>query len=166
MRHPLDQLEDAMRLLLLTMILWVVPVGGMADNDTPAKHPAPIPFTDLSESEAQRQALANALKGGQPVMLHFQAGEAVPLAIQVDTPVFELAPARLPLVVKRDVYVRISKEGVTMSPDGQRWADTGDMAAIKALFGIGAGTFSGSVQATEKDGAYLSFFIGMQPASQ
>ena len=155
-----------MRQTCLILVCCVVLTASCAAKPSQPVQQQVIPVSSLAQNEAQREAMVQALQEGKSMVLHFEAGQSLPLQLHIDTPVFELAKVRQDLIFKRDVYVRLSKEDTALSPDGKRWVGARDFAGIKTLFDIGKGTFSGAVEATQEEGAVVSLFLGMAPAKE
>ena len=77
---------------------------------------------------------------GQAAMIHFATGDAVPVELETSLPFARLEPGHDVIRFQRDVYLYIARDTFAISPDQRRWANVGDVRAIKDLFGGGPGT--------------------------
>jgi len=73
-----------------------------------------------------------------------------------------LQPGVNTLRFERDVYLFLSKDGVLLSPDGERWARLEDLKALKELFGLCRGSMAIGFGVSQKDGGVLSIGLGAE----
>jgi hypothetical protein len=97
-------------------------------------------------------------EGGEAIIL-IPRGQTVPLKAQGDLSLIRLEPGKNEVRFTRDVYIHVSRKGMKISPDKQRWADVGDIEAIKEIFDIGRSELSIGFAASEEEGAFLSIVI-------
>jgi hypothetical protein len=96
------------------------------------------------------------IQAGRDVVLKIRKGQTIPLVITLVFPGAQLKAGENSIVFTRDLYLLISNSAMQVSPDGQRWADIGDFASHKELFGLSGGDISVGFSATKEAGARIS----------
>jgi hypothetical protein len=96
------------------------------------------------------------IQAGRDVVLKIRRGQTIPLLMTLVFPGVQLKTGENSLVFTRDVYLLISNSAMKISPDGQRWADIGDFASHRELFGFNGGDISLGFSATKEAGARIS----------
>ena len=96
------------------------------------------------------------IQAGSDVVLKIRKGQTIPLVIALVFPGVQLKAGENSLVFTRDLYLLISSSAMKISPDGQRWADIGDLASHKELFGFSGGDIAVGFSATKEAGARIT----------
>jgi hypothetical protein len=96
------------------------------------------------------------VQAGRDVVLKIRKGQSIPLVLTLVFPGVQLKTGENSLLFTRDVYLLISSSMMRISPDGQRWADIGDMASHRELFGFSGGDIAVGFSATKEAGARIS----------
>ncbi len=118
----------------------------------------------IEQIKANPESFVERIKNpGDGILLAIKKGETVTLRLDLKTPsIATLQPGVNTLRFERDVYLFLSRNGVLLSPDGQRWARVEDMKAIKELFGLSRGTLQIGLGVSKEDGAVLSIGLGAE----
>lgn len=116
------------------------------------------PTLTLPDLKTQGAAVAERFTGkGGPIAVHLRAGEELPVRLHLEVPGLTLVPGNATLRFDRDLWVLFGPDGLSISPDGHRWAAMGDGPAIRELFGLGkGGSFQVGFGVTAQDGAFIS----------
>jgi hypothetical protein len=115
-----------------------------------------ISVPEIVADPAKMLDYAKIIQEGKDIVFKIPEGQAIPLKLNLDSPVAKLDPGKNQVVFTRDVYLWISKSQARVSPDGQRWADIGNLKSIGKVFGFGKGQFSLGFYATKEEGAAVS----------
>ncbi|MDD5224391.1 MAG: hypothetical protein PHE84_10395 [bacterium] len=118
-----------------------------------------ISVSEIVADPAKMLDYAKIIQEGKDIVFKIPEGQAIPLKLNLDLPVAKLEPGKNQVVFSRDVYLWISKSRARVSPDGQRWADIGNLKSIGKLFGFGKGQVSLGFFATKEEGAAVSVDI-------
>lgn len=110
---------------------------------------AGVPTVDLATLQKDPTKHGFGLdKKGRPRMptdgliIKVPKGTRVPLRLSLAVGLATLEPGNNQLRFDRDLLLYIYRDGLRISPDGNRWALIQDVKAIKQLFGLkGRGTF-------------------------
>ena len=78
----------------------------------------------------------------QGIIVKVDKGTRVPLNIDVSAPFASIEPGTNHVRFERDLFVHLTRSGMEISPDGQRWAKVEDLRGLKQLFGSGGGSFA------------------------
>ncbi len=82
------------------------------------------------------------IENGGFVIFKVANGERMPLKVTLDLPMGALEQTEYRFDFKHDTYFLMSRKGLRLSPDGQRWADFTSRGALKKVFGFKHGQFS------------------------
>ena len=115
-----------------------------------------IPVSEIVADPAKMLDYAKIIQEGKDIVFKIPKGQAIPLKLSLDLPVAKLEPGKNQVVFTRDVYLWISKSQARVSPDGQRWADIGNLKSIGKVFGFGKGQVSLGFFATKEEGAAVN----------
>lgn len=115
-----------------------------------------LPVPDGLNEPATWEKVGKEIQAGRDVVLKIRKGQSIPLVIALVFPGVQLKTGENSLVFTRDIYLLISSSAMKISPDGQRWADIGDLASHKDLFGFSGGDISVGFSATKEAGARIS----------
>ena len=104
---------------------------------------AGVPTVDLAVLEKDPGKHGFGLdKGGKPrlptegLIVKVPKGTLVPLKLSLAVGLAVLEPGDNELRFERDLMLYISRDGLRVSPDGERWALIQDVKAVKSLFGL------------------------------
>lgn len=97
----------------------------------------------------------------QGLIVRLPAGATIPLRLVADISLASLVAGENQIRIKRELFLLIDpKRGVKLSPDGQRWADMGNLPAISKLFGTrGRGSFRIGFGASKKEGVFVEMAV-------
>ncbi len=99
-----------------------------------------------------------------PLILKVPNGYALPIHLNIDTPLAKLDSDAGSLQFTKDLYLFLDDTNVLASPDMMLWAPFSDMEMVKELFGADQGAVSLGMSATEQEGALLSVKVLLTPA--
>ena len=142
--------------LCLVMLLWCMNCSGIQKNPD---DPEFYQLADLTKKPNELKQVFKSVESGTPVILKIDQGMEIPFRIDVDTPLVHLSQeqAIIRVIAARDFFIMFDKEGARISLDGQSWADTGNIAAMKSLLGFKRGILKIAL-ASGKAGATLFVF--------
>lgn len=123
--------------------------GACATPNATARHARRLMFADLDGPD--RVSLARHLGEG-PSIIHFRKGDRIPVALAIDSPLFELEGAGgVALTVQRDVYLLLHDGPPLLSADGHHFE-----AAAKNYFMFG-------FKVMKDEPASLQLKVGLRP---
>lgn len=99
------------------LLLAVAPLAALAGcAHKPALEPVRVLARDLGTIDEAR------VRAGHPIIIEVRAGDVVPLDVTIGGDLVE-APAGtvIPLTAKRTFWLRVSKDGLTVSRDGEHF---------------------------------------------
>lgn len=106
---------------------------------------SPMPAVHIKASDRGKAAQ---LQPGQPLVVEFEPGDAIPLRVAVNGSLVDLEPANPPLVLraKRRFFLRIEGSSIKVSLDGVNFEPPRSKSGSFALgFGVDDGGPSASV---------------------
>jgi hypothetical protein len=115
-----------------------------------------ISVPDGVSEPATWEKVGKEIQAGRDVVLKIRKGQTIPLVITLVFPGVQLKAGENSLVFSRDLYLLLSSSAMQISPDGRRWADIGDLASHKELFGFSGGDISVGFRATKEEGARIA----------
>ena len=118
-----------------------------------------IPVPDGLDRPDTWEQVGKEIQAGRDVVLKIRSGQTLPIRITLDFTGVQLTAGENRLVFTRDLYLLVSSANMKISPDGQRWADIGDFASHKELFGFKGGDIAVGFQATKETGARISLDV-------
>ena len=118
-----------------------------------------IPVSEDGSRSAQWEEAGKMIQEGKEVVFLIREGQAIPLKVNLVLPMARLQPGKNSLVFSRDTYLLISRSILRISPDGQRWADVGDLKSQKKLFGFNQGDLSVGFHASKEEGTQISIDV-------
>jgi hypothetical protein len=117
-----------------------------------------IPHVTLDDP-SNAKAIGKALEERGEVVVRLREGDALPMVVTFDLPVARLEAGKNVVRFSRDVWLYLSRETARISPDGRRWADLGDLAGMKDIFGFDGGKVQVGFRATEAEGAAITVAV-------
>lgn len=124
----------------LVFVSWIALCGGCASGAFRVESARKRAVT-VSELVAGHEKYSEKLARQQEVIIAVKKGEALPLDLTLDSPLFSLRN-RERLIVERDLCVLISRRTVALSPDCRTFASFSDGRALRKLFRLGKGSVS------------------------
>lgn len=99
-----------------------------------------------------------------PFIIKIPNGYALPVRLDIDTPLAKLDSDAGNLQFTQDLYIYLNNTEVLASPDTKRWAPFSHMEMVKELFGGDQGSVSLGLGAQEKEGTRLTVTVKMTAA--
>ncbi len=116
----------------------------------------------LAELQAGGESIAKDLEEGEGLVVRIAKGEEVPLGLAARLPFLEINPGENSVVFTQETWIHISRSGVLVSPDGERWAAVHDIDAIKKLYGAKQGQLRIGLQASEESGPRIDVAVTLE----
>ncbi len=95
----------------------------------------------------------------EPLIIKIPAGFALPLEINIATPLATMASNDNKLIFSKDLYLFITSSKILASPDSTVWVPVNDIKELKSVFGLGEGEFSVKMSAAKEDGAVVKMHL-------
>ncbi len=148
-------------LLLLVFLISCASMPKQLDIST-------LPIYDISAApDAQLiDKYLDEQKHKDPFIIKIPKGYALPVRLEIDTPLAKLDSDAGDLQFTQDLYIYLDNREVLASPDAKRWAPFSDMEMVKELFGGDQGSVSLGVGAKEIEGARLTVKVRMTSAKK
>lgn len=108
---------------------------------------------DTLEKEGER--LMPKLTGDGVIVL-LEKGRKVPLDLALSSSLLSVSSTDGHVTAERDLYMLISREGLLLSPDGERFAPVQNQRSMKKLFGLDGGRFALGFGVTRDEGAKVT----------
>lgn len=143
---------------VLVLVVAAGLLGGSSCSSVREMDVSGVPHVILDDP-SNAKAIGKAMEEHGAVVVRLREGDAVPLRAAIDLPVAHLEAGKNVVRFDREVWLYMSRKEARISPDGRRWADLGDLAGLKELFGLTGGTVQVGFRATEADGAAITFDI-------
>ncbi|MBU1248557.1 MAG: hypothetical protein KKB70_07660 [Proteobacteria bacterium] len=124
----------------LIVVSWITFCGGCSSGAFRVES-ARKRAVSVSELVAGHQKYSGLLARRQELILSVKKGEALPMDLTLDSPLFRLRN-RERLIAARDLCVLISRRTVALSPDCRTFASFHDGRALRKLFRLGKGSVS------------------------
>ncbi len=121
-----------------------------------------VEIVSSTASQEQWKSVESEINAGREVLFLIHKGESVPLIVKVQLPMATLGAGNNILVFTRDTYLLISRAGLQVSPDGQRWANIEDLAGQRELYGYTSGSMSMGLSASESNSVQATIDIGVK----
>lgn len=102
-----------------------------ATTDAPRR----LTLAELQANPALAAEVQRAFASEVPLVLVLEQGNTLPLRLEMHTPALTMAPVTAQVVIHRDMHLRISRKGLSLSPDGRTWTSVRDVDQTKALLG-------------------------------
>ena len=125
-----------------------------------------VPVFDISGDAPDLGVFESLSKGEkleEPVIIKLPQGFSLPVRIAVNTPLATMESNCSHLEFQQDLFLYISNQGMLASPDGRQWADSGDMDAVKDLFGGDKGEIAISIGSGKQEGTQLELKVTVLP---
>jgi hypothetical protein len=136
----------------LATVALLTGAAGCAVQTVPGAREAAKPLSALDPSAMQQWMEGKTDR----LVLLARKGESIKLKIKGDVGFARIAAGENALEFLQDVYLCIDrKEGLLISPDGERFAPVHTPRALKKLFGKRRGTFSLRFGATGEEGTFV-----------
>ncbi|MGE0433241.1 MAG: hypothetical protein AB7K09_13150 [Planctomycetota bacterium] len=150
--------------MLVLFVAVGVLVVGCASTSPVAKDTSTMTAVPIGEATAETfQAAGDA--SGSGGLIFVPAGTDLPLEVSLDLGAMQGEFGASRLRFTRDVYLLL-RGGLWLSPDRERWASIDNPAALRSLFGLGAGQFNFGLGINKESGTHASIRVAMQPAAQ
>jgi hypothetical protein len=123
-----------------------------------------MPVANITpEQQAKLEDLYKGLQAGKQYVFFIAKGQSIPLKATVTLPMAKVEPGKNSVVFTQDTYLLISKSGLMIGPDGERWALIQDLKTQKELFGIGKekGHFMIGFGITKEEGPLVTVDVGV-----
>ncbi len=108
---------------------------------------------------AKRTAFSKTIEEGGEAIVMIPEGTVMPFSVELNIPIATLKSGQSEIQFDRDVYVYISSENIMISPDGEKWAELGDMSTIRQLFDFGQRAMRFGLVVSEEKGPYVSISV-------
>ncbi|MEK6795408.1 MAG: hypothetical protein AABZ39_11555 [Spirochaetota bacterium] len=145
-----------MKKMVLAVIAAVFAVGCTARNIVADD----VETVTIAAFVAQGEKYLSRLKdGGKGVIVHIPSGTSVPVGINLSMKAIELKAERPSIIVKTDVYLYLTAQGILISTDKRSWARIEDSAQMKEIFGIQKGSVNAGLAVTKEKGAQIQLDI-------
>ena len=151
---------------ILSLLILVVCIAGCAGKPRQFDISA-VTIYDIS-AKPDAELIEKYLSGQEhkdPLILKVPNGYALPIHLNIDTPLAKLDSDAGSLQFTKDVFLYLDNKKVLASPDTKLWAPFSDMEMIKELFDAGQGAVSLGMSATEQEGAMLSVKVILSSAT-
>ena len=115
-----------------------------------------VSAADAAAHPAKWEEAGQQIQAGKDVVIKVEAGQTLPLKLDLVLPMTKLVAGQNQLLFTRDTYFLVSHSKLRISPDGRRWADAYDFTAMKKLFGFEKGDLSIGFESSQQQGGVLS----------
>lgn len=124
-----------------------------------------IPIANRTpEQQTKLEELGKGFQADKQYVFFIAKGQSIPVKATVTLPMAMLEPGKNSIVFNQDTYLLLSKSGLMIGPDGERWALIQDLKTQKELFGIGKekGHLSVGFGITKEDGPVVTVDVGVK----
>jgi len=155
-------MRTTLQVALLTGFILLAETGCASIHKIAIDRGKVIAVANIITEQAKMEDLSKGIQAGKDYVFFIGKGQSIPLKASLNLPMAKIAPVKNSIIFTQDTYLMISKSGLMISPDGERWALIQDLKTQKELFGAGKskGYLSIGFGITKEDGAAITLDVG------